>query len=88
VTDSPSGTLTSIRSTTNSGTSRTNSNNAKMNTIASMHSSSTGGSAAVTSQGKRGDLEAANLHSRHNSTAASSVTVASTKLPQIPNPIS
>jgi dual specificity tyrosine-phosphorylation-regulated kinase 2/3/4 len=80
VTDSPSGTLTSMRSTTNSGTSRTsNSNNAKMNTIASIHSGS--GSAAVTSAGgNKHDLEA-NLHSRHNSTA-------STKLPQIPNTIS
>merc|ERR1712141_937418 len=80
VTDSPSGTLTSMRSTTNSGTSRTsNSNNAKMNTIASIHSGGSGsnlGSAAVTSAGGgKHDLEAS-LHSRHNSTA-------STKLPQI-----
>ena len=81
VTDSPSGTLTSMRSTTNSGTSRTsNSNNAKMNTIASIHSGGSGGPAAVTSAGGKHDLEA-NLHSRHNSTA-------STKLPQIPNTIS
>ena len=85
VTDSPSGTLTSMRSTTNSGTSRTsNSNNAKMNTIASIHSGGSGsnlGSAAVTSAGGgKHDLEAS-LHSRHNSTA-------STKLPQIPNTIS
>ena len=87
VTDSPSGTLSSMRSTTNSGTSRTNSNNAKMNTIGSLHSASNSGSAAVTgSQGKRGGgvVEAADLHSRQ----ASSVTVASTKLPQIPNTIS
>lgn len=103
VTDSPSGTLTSMRSTTNSGTSRTNSNNAKMNTIGSMHSASNSGggssaSAAVTAAavaaaaaasqvGSVAKLEA-NLHSRHNSTTASSVTVASTKLPQIPNTIS
>lgn len=89
VTDSPSGTLSSMRSTTNSGTSRTNSNNAKMNTIGSMHSASKSGSAAVTG----GSLAPStgggtDLHSRHNSTAASSVTVASTKLPQIPNTIS
>ena len=88
VTDSPSGTLSSMRSTTNSGTSRTNSNNAKMNTIGSMHSASNSGSAAVTAASKRGVVEAGDLHSRHNSTAASSVTVASTKLPQIPNTIS
>merc|ERR1712223_2126853 len=66
---------------TNSGTSRTsNSNNAKMNTIASIHSGGSGGPAAVTSAGGKHDLEA-NLHSRHNSTV-------STKLPQIPNTIS
>lgn len=92
VTDSPSGTLTSMRSTTNSGTSRTNSNNAKMNTIGSMHSASNSGggssaSAAVTAAAVAAKLDA-NLHSRHNSTTASSVTVASTKLPQIPNTIS
>lgn len=99
VTDSPSGTLTSMRSTTNSGTSRTNSNNAKMNTIGSIgHSASNQGSAVTVGVGSSANgsskrpsdlVSEANLHSRHNSTSNSaSVTVASTKLPQIPNTIS
>ena len=83
ITDSPSGTLTSIRSTTNSGTSRTsNGNNAKMNTIASMHSSSNSGSAVTSKRASDNGLDL-----RHNSTAGSNVTLASTKLPQIPNTI-
>lgn len=87
VTDSPSGTLTSIRSTTNSGTSRTNSNNAKMNTIGSMHSASNSqSSAAVSGAASQKISEAANLHSRHNSTnTASASSVTNTKLPQIPS---